>query len=675
MEDAGLPSPLGKRYRPVRVLGKGACGRVVLASDEELRRTVAIKLMDPRLSQDPEWRGRFDREARLMAKVQSPRIVPVFDHGVAEDTPYIVMRFLAGGSLAERVKAAGGRLPATEALRLLDQILEGLGILHGAGVVHRDLKPENVLLDESGGAVLTDLGLSRELTGEGFTRTGAVVGTGIYMAPEQMEGAKPSTHWDTYAAALLTWWMATGTFPWAMTNFTAVLLQKRTAPVPDLAGKGVEGPAGLDGLLAAMLAPDPARRLGDVDEIRRRLGVIRSGGGRTTGARKALGSAGLSSPVRSEGRGRAVRRLSAAAGVVAIGLALAAGWRAGPASERPIPTDPEPTPATVAPVPAGPDPMVLALRRLADAAEEDPFVRQALALPDGTERGLAGRLWVQGGEAFSRRTREFAELVPRLLARGVDREAWEPLSRLIRTGMLLSTGRAEGVESGIGEAVRGALLEVARPAMGSRREASLDGSQGVPVAERVERARLELGTGGRSLVVARRDRRQADQEGKPVALDPRLRVMDHFGTRFRDPEEGAPEILGLMGRSALGGRRSEGAPDQVSFELAGFEGDLVLVLALQDWNPSILLELEAIGSTAGARFPFRVLPPLQSGSGEKGRVGMALRVSGGLLPPGVRAITIRALGIQVIGHPSPTVQVWAALQQVSGPPLAGLQAG
>ena len=187
----------GGRYTFERHLGSGGMASVWLARDETLHREVAIKLMADTLADDERWLARFKREARAAAALSHPHIVKVFDFGIEEHRPYLVMAHVPGGSLRDRMQD-GGELPDPE--RLARELLGALAHVHAAGIVHRDVKPGNILLDEHGSAHLTDFGIARPQDATAMTQTGMVMGTVRYLAPEVADGAPATGRSDLYSA-------------------------------------------------------------------------------------------------------------------------------------------------------------------------------------------------------------------------------------------------------------------------------------------------------------------------------------------------------------------------------------------------------------------------------------------------------------------------------------------
>ena len=202
------------RYRLGEPLGEGGMAIVYQAHDELLQVDRAVKLLAPALSHREKVRQRFMAEARTMARLRHPNIVPVFDVGEEGGVPYIVMALIPGGNLAERVQAEGG-LSCVESLAMIKGALAGLAVVHEQGVVHRDIKPQNVLLDLDGAPLLTDFGIAQtDFDERNLTRTGAVMGTMAYMPPEQRQSAKSVTaSSDIYAVGAMLYALLTNKLP------------------------------------------------------------------------------------------------------------------------------------------------------------------------------------------------------------------------------------------------------------------------------------------------------------------------------------------------------------------------------------------------------------------------------------------------------------------------------
>jgi serine/threonine protein kinase len=199
----------------VTPLGRGGMGAVYLGRQVSLDREVAVKVLASELADDPVFLERLEREARVMARLRHPNIVAVHDFQRTEDGAAIVMEFIEGGSLREKLQQHPHGLPVDEALRILRQIAAGLEAAHASGVIHRDMKPENVLIGRDGMARVTDFGLALPLH-EGSTRltlTGTAVGTLDYMAPEQFKGGEADARLDVYALGVIAYELLTGQTP------------------------------------------------------------------------------------------------------------------------------------------------------------------------------------------------------------------------------------------------------------------------------------------------------------------------------------------------------------------------------------------------------------------------------------------------------------------------------
>jgi eukaryotic-like serine/threonine-protein kinase len=188
------------RYRLQRLLGAGGMATVWLADDESLARPVAVKVMADTLAADHDWVRRFKREARAAASLSHPNVVPVFDYGTERGRPFLVMQYVAGGTLRSR-EGSGARDLDVE--RLARDLLDAIAHIHAAGLVHRDIKPANILLDEDGRPRITDFGIAQPRDATSLTRTGTVLGTAAYLAPEVLAGAPATPRSDLFSCGTL----------------------------------------------------------------------------------------------------------------------------------------------------------------------------------------------------------------------------------------------------------------------------------------------------------------------------------------------------------------------------------------------------------------------------------------------------------------------------------------
>ena len=263
------PDEIGRlaHYRVLKVLGEGGMGVVFLAEDVRLHRTVALKTMKPEIAADPRHRQRFLREARAAAKVEDDHIVPIYDVGEDRGVPWLAMPFLKGQSLDEMLRRLKVLKPA-QAVRLGAQVAKGLAAAHAAGLIHRDIKPANIwVVPEGGGrARLLDFGLARDVSPqrqqgeEQLTRTGAVMGTPAFMAPEQARGEALDARADLFSLGCVLYRAVTGRLPFQGqgTMGTLLALATETPPAPDQVNPEVPRP--LSALIMNLLAKDRSVR-------------------------------------------------------------------------------------------------------------------------------------------------------------------------------------------------------------------------------------------------------------------------------------------------------------------------------------------------------------------------------------------------------------------------------
>ena len=203
---------LDGRYEILRKLARGGMATVYLASDRRLTRTVAIKVMHDNLGDDPEFVTRFDREARAAARLSHPNVVAVFDQGVDNGRPYIVMEYVEGCTLRNLITREAPFDP-DRALDLLLPVINAVAAAHEAGIIHRDLKPENVLISDRGQIKVADFGLARAVSAQTATQTGVLIGTVSYIAPELVTKGRADTRCDVYALGVILFEMLTGRKP------------------------------------------------------------------------------------------------------------------------------------------------------------------------------------------------------------------------------------------------------------------------------------------------------------------------------------------------------------------------------------------------------------------------------------------------------------------------------
>ena len=309
----------------VRLLGAGGMGAVYEARDAT-GRTVALKLLLGDMISDEASEARFQREARAAAALSHANVTRLYSAGRAGNRAYIVFELVPGGSLGARLKSHGP-LPWREAVQHAISIARGLEAIHAAGFVHRDLKPENVLLGEDGTAKVSDLGLARSTSSssQALTKTGEMLGTPAFMAPEQVDHAKTvDARADVYALGATLYALATGRPPFTETRPTQLLYHVLTHVPPALSKLAPDVPPALDALVASCLAKDPAARPPTARAAREALEAI---------ARGELGQ---------PRRGRAIVALLSVALLLGVGT-LAAVFVGRRSPDKSAAPSPEPT--------------------------------------------------------------------------------------------------------------------------------------------------------------------------------------------------------------------------------------------------------------------------------------------------------------------------------------------
>ena len=225
MTQPGTDRVLGGRYRLVRQIARGGMAAIWQAEDTVLDRLVAVKVLHPQLAGDPEFLERFRREARAAARLSHPNIVPIYDVGEDAEThtPFIVMELVEGDNLKDHIRQAAP-LPDAEIRSIGATLAAALDYAHRKGLIHRDVKPQNVLLGEDRRPRLTDFGIAQAATASGLTRTGAVMGSVHYIAPELARGQPASPRSDIYSLGVVLYEMATGRVPFLGETDVAVAL-------------------------------------------------------------------------------------------------------------------------------------------------------------------------------------------------------------------------------------------------------------------------------------------------------------------------------------------------------------------------------------------------------------------------------------------------------------------
>ncbi|HET9249706.1 MAG TPA: protein kinase [Actinomycetota bacterium] len=252
-------------YRLLEKIGEGSFGVVHRAIQPHVGREVAIKSIVPELANDPAFVRRFEAEAQIVARLENPHIVPLYDYWRDPDGAYLVMRYLSGGSLRRRLEEERTLAPE-ELAGVVDQVAQALSAAHRQGIVHRDVKPENVLLDADGNAYLTDFGIAKDVSNPQATSTG-LLGTPVYLSPEQIRGEPVTPRTDVYSLGVLIFEALTGRQPFPDGSIATLLHKNLHEPLPSVLESDPRLPAAVDGILARATAKDRSERFGDVAEL------------------------------------------------------------------------------------------------------------------------------------------------------------------------------------------------------------------------------------------------------------------------------------------------------------------------------------------------------------------------------------------------------------------------
>jgi len=250
-------------YRIEGLLATGGMGEVYRARDERLGRDVAIKIVAKGLASEDRELERFEREARIMASLSHPNVLNIFDFGKEDGVTYAVMELLAGQNLRERM--AKRALPWRTAAAIAMAAARGLAAAHAKGIVHRDMKPENIFLLADGGVKVLDFGLAHRQTADGDAAPEGggetLVGTMVYMAPEQFGGETPDARTDIWGLGAVLYEMLTGTRPFARLNVSDTMSAILREDPPAIARYGIDVPSPLERLVRRCLEKEPDRRV------------------------------------------------------------------------------------------------------------------------------------------------------------------------------------------------------------------------------------------------------------------------------------------------------------------------------------------------------------------------------------------------------------------------------
>ena len=266
--DTIQPGQMLGPYRIINQIGRGGMATVYKAYQSSVDRYVAVKVLPSQLAESREFATRFQQEARIIAKLEHPHILPVFDYGESDGVAYFVMRYLEAGTLKDRMDA-GRPLPVNEIDKLFTQLAGALSYAHSHGVIHRDLKPANALIDSQGNVFLTDFGIAKllESASPRLTQTDAIMGTPAYISPEQAQGHKVDQRSDIYSLGIILYEMVTGSVPFVAETPLAVLFKHISDPLPPPSVVKPDIRPAMEKVILKALAKDPKDRFATAAEF------------------------------------------------------------------------------------------------------------------------------------------------------------------------------------------------------------------------------------------------------------------------------------------------------------------------------------------------------------------------------------------------------------------------
>lgn len=269
------PEKIG-RYEIKSELGRGGMATVYRAYDPRFEREVALKVLPREFLHDGSFRVRFEREAKTIASLEHPAIVPVYDVGEDDGQPYFVMRLMPGGSLSDIISK--GPMPLKEAARIMSRLGPALDEAHAKGIIHRDLKPGNILFDRAHEPYVSDFGIAKIAQSQGSTVTGgAIIGTPAYMSPEQAQGDPIDGRSDIYALGVILYEMLAGVQPYQATTPMAVVVKHITDPIPHILDWNPNLPGGIEAIIEKAMAKNPDQRFSTAGEMATALDALSRG--------------------------------------------------------------------------------------------------------------------------------------------------------------------------------------------------------------------------------------------------------------------------------------------------------------------------------------------------------------------------------------------------------------
>ncbi len=298
-----IPEKIG-RYIIKSELGRGGMATVYRAHDPSVDREIAIKVLPREMLHDPQFRSRFEREIKMVAALEHPSIVPIYDVGDEDGQPYFVMRYMTGGSLSDGIEK--GKFSVQDTARIIEKIAKGLAYSHRKGIIHRDLKPDNILFDDNGDPFISDFGVAK-LTESGGGLTGSgVIGTPAYMSPEQAQGNEIDSRSDVYGLGVIIYQMLSGQQPYSADTPMGVVVKHITEPVPEILNLIPSLPHEVDDIIKTAMAKDRNNRYPTTVDLAKALNMVAFGheGNITFNTNTGVGSRVPSSQTSQFGRGK-----------------------------------------------------------------------------------------------------------------------------------------------------------------------------------------------------------------------------------------------------------------------------------------------------------------------------------------------------------------------------------
>ncbi|OQX63568.1 MAG: hypothetical protein B5M51_04930, partial [Anaerolinea sp. 4484_236] len=276
VQSSNKPKKVIGHYEIKSELGRGGMATVYLGYDARFEREVAVKVLPAEFLHDPQFSVRFHREAKVVAALEHPAIVPVYDVGVSDEgLHYFVMRYMDGGSLAD--KLAEGEISLKEVARIINIIAPALDDAHAKGIVHRDLKPANILFDHRNRPYLSDFGIAKISDSQYDVTGSAIIGTPAYMSPEQAQGKKVDGRSDIYALGTIIYRMLTGTRPYNGDTPMSMAIKHITDPTPDILKDNPNLPISATSFIYRAMEKDPDARFQTAVELAEALNALASG--------------------------------------------------------------------------------------------------------------------------------------------------------------------------------------------------------------------------------------------------------------------------------------------------------------------------------------------------------------------------------------------------------------